>query len=77
MNIIKKTGKYIIKKVSKSAVGKAVRWGFWGALCFFGPTSVIGAVGIQGLIVGAIVTHSGIIEYSTGKVIESKVLVEE
>ena len=69
-NLIKRSGKYIVKKISKSAVGRAVKYCFWGILCFYGPTSVIGVVGIQGLIAGAVVTHSGVIEYSAGKIID-------
>jgi len=70
-SFVKKSGKYIVKKISKSAVGRAFKYAFWGTLCFYGPTSVIGIVGIQGLIAGAAITHSGLVEYSAGKMIDT------
>ena len=68
--MIKKFGKYIVRKISGSVVGKVIKYGFWTTLCFFGPGPVIATVGIQGLVVAGIAAHSGIVEYGTTKVIE-------
>lgn len=72
-NIIKKTGKYVIKKISRTVVGRGVKWAFWGLICFYGPGPVVAAVGINGLLVGAAVAHSGIVEYSAEKMIDKTI----
>ncbi len=69
----KSVGKYVFKKISKSVIGRGAKWAFWGIVCFYGPGPIIAAVGINALIVGAAVTHSGIIEYSTGKLIDKTI----
>lgn len=65
--MFKQFGKYITKKITGSIVGKAVKYGFWTTLCFFGPGPVIAAVGIPALAIVGITAHSGLIEYGTGK----------
>ena len=67
--MFKRFGKYIVKKISGSLVGKVVKYGFWSAFFFFGPGTVITAVGVPGLAVAAATAHSGIIEYTTEKAI--------
>ena len=66
--MFKKIGKYIAKKVTKSVIGKAVKYGFWTLLFMF-PGTAVGAVGVTGVAVGAGVVHSGIIEYSASSLI--------
>ena len=66
--MFKKIGKYVLKKVTKSAIGKAVKYGFWTVLLMF-PGTAIGAVGVTGVAVGAGVVHSGIIEYGASSLI--------
>ena len=69
----KRSGKYVVKKVSKSAVGKAVKWAFWGIVCFYGPMAVIGTIGVNGLLISAAAAHSGLAEYSAGKIIDRNI----
>ena len=66
---IKKGVKFIISKTTNYIAKKTVRWGFWVLLCFLGPGSVITTIGVKGLITAAVVTHSGIIEYTTNKAV--------
>ena len=61
--MIKSFGKYIAKKVTGLFAGKAVKYGFWSAVVFFGPGPIIATVGIPGLAVAALTAHSGAIEY--------------
>jgi len=67
---MKKVGKYLTAKVAGSVVGKVVKYGFYSILMFFGPTSVIGVVGIAGLAVSGLIVHSGAIEYGTNKAVQ-------
>lgn len=67
---MKKCGKYVIKKLTKSGVGKAINWMFWSLLCFYGPGPVIGMIGVRGLIVAAVATHTNVIGYSTEKIVD-------
>lgn len=71
--MIKVVGEYILDKTTKTIVGKVIKWGFWSGVFFFGPVSIIATVGVEGLVAGAVLVHSGIIEYGTSKAI-SKVL---
>ena len=65
--MIKKFGKYIVKKISGNLVGRTVKYGFWTAMCFFGPITVVSTVGVPVVAVAAITAHSGIVEYGTSK----------
>ena len=67
---IKKCGKYVIKKLSTSVVGRAVNWTFCTLLCFYGPGPIIATIGIRGLILAAVATQSNIIGYSTSKIVD-------
>ena len=71
---MKRIGSYIVQKVTSSAVGKVIRASFWGLLCLLGPGAVISTVGVTGVAVGAAVVHSGLIEYSAGKVVSKKLI---
>ena len=66
-----KIGSYIVNKVTKSVVGKAVRYGFW-SLLFFCPGAMIGAVGYTGVVVSAAAVHSGLVEYGASSLIVKK-----
>jgi len=68
--MLKRIGKYIIGKVTGSAVGKAAKWGFWSSVLFFGPAPIIGAIGIPGLAVAAVAVHSGVLEYTATKTVD-------
>lgn len=61
---------YVITKVTHMAVGRLVKWGFWSAV-LFAPITVVSTVGIPILAVTALTVHSGIIEYTTTKLIYS------
>jgi len=67
--MIKSFGKYIVSKISGSIVGKVLKYSLWSSLFFFGPGAVVATVGVPTLAVVAITAHSGIVEYSAGKVI--------
>jgi uncharacterized protein (DUF697 family) len=67
--MLKSLGKYIVGKMSGTAVGRVAKWGFWTGLIFFGPTPIIGAIGITGLTATAITVHSGILEYTATKTV--------
>ena len=67
--MIVNTSKYLFKKITSKGLGKVARWGFVSVLAFFGPGAVVGVVGLEGLIITGIVTHSGLIEYTTEKLI--------
>lgn len=69
----KKGGKWVIKKISKSAVGRAAKYAFWGILAFYGPGPVIATVGIRGLLVAGMAAHSGIVEYTAGKIVDKTI----
>ena len=62
-------GKYIVGKLSSSMAGKAVKYSFWGLICFFGPVAVVSTVGVPGLALAAVTVHSGLIEYGTQKAV--------
>ena len=70
--MLKKAYKYVIKKTTESAIGKIVRYSFC-SLFFMFPGTAISTVGISGVIMTGIVLHSGIIEYTTGKIISKKI----
>jgi len=57
------------KSTATSLVGKAAKYSFWTLLCFFGPQAVISTIGVTGLATAAVVTHSGLIEYTADKII--------
>ena len=65
-----KIGKYLFNIVEKLKIGKVARWGFLSVITFFGPGPIIAMVGIEGLIVTAAITQSGIIEYTGEKIVE-------
>ncbi len=67
--MFKRFGKYITEKITGNLIGKAAKYGFWTTLCFFGPGPMIATMGVPVLTAVAITTHSGIIEYGTGKFI--------
>ena len=69
--MLKKVGKYVVGKVTKSVVGKAVKWGFWTVLLMF-PGTALATVGVTGVVVGAATVHSGIIEYGASALICKK-----
>ena len=70
--MFKKIGKYIAGSVTKSVVGKAVRYGFW-SLILFCPGAMIGAVGYTGVAVSAAAVHSGVVEYSASRLLVNKI----
>ena len=70
--MLRRASKYITEKVTKSVVGKIVRWGFWSVVLLC-PTAIVGTVGIPALAVAAITVHSGVIEYGTSKIITNKI----
>ena len=74
-SILKNTSKYIFKKISKTAVGRGARWAFW-SLLFLYPATAVTTVGVSGIMAGAAFAHSGIIEYSAGKVIDKAIKTE-
>ena len=61
---------YLITKVTHMAVGRFVKWGFWSVV-LFAPVTVVSTVGVPVLAVTALTVHSGIIEYTTTKLIYS------
>lgn len=61
---------YVITKVTHMAVGRLVKWGFWSAV-LFAPVTVVSTVGLPVLTITAITVHSGLIEYTTTKLIYS------
>jgi len=65
--MFKRIGKYVAKKITGSLIGKAVKYGFWSSICFFGPGPIIATVGVPVLVVTGITAHSGVIEYGAGK----------
>lgn len=67
--MIKNFGKYIVKKISGTVVGRVVKYSFWGAFFFFGPGSVVATVGVPALAIAAVTAHSGLVEYSASKAI--------
>ena len=70
--MLKEIGKYITKKLTGTAVGKVAKWGFWGLL-FACPGTMIGTVGVTGIVVAGATVHSGIVEYTASKIIEKKI----
>lgn len=64
-----KLGNYLLKKAKSKTIGKIARWGFISVLTLFGPGSVVGVIGIEGLIAATAITQSGIIEYSCDKIL--------
>lgn len=71
--MLKEFGSYIASKVTKSVVGKAVKWGFW-SLVLFCPGGMITAIGYQGIVISAVTVHSGIIEYGASSIVSKKIL---
>ena len=61
-------GKYVAGKITQSVIGKAVKYGFW-SLVVCCPTSLIAAVGFQGIAISALAVHSGLIEYGASKIV--------
>ena len=61
---------YVVQKVSNMVVGRLVKWGFWSVV-LFAPVTVVSTVGVPVLAVTALTVHSGIIEYTTTKLIYS------
>ena len=67
--MLRKASKYISEKVTKSIVGKIVRWGFWSVVLLC-PTAIVGTVGIPALAVAAITVHSGVIDMELAKLLQ-------
>ena len=66
--MISRIKKYVSQKITESLVGKAVKWGFWSALFMF-PGTMVGTVGVSGIVVAAATVHSGIVEYTASSLI--------
>ena len=67
--MLKKITKYVAGKISGVAAGRAAKWGFWSAVWFIGPTAFLSPVGIAGLATAAVVTHSGVLDYTASKAV--------
>lgn len=73
---LKRFGKYVIKKMTSNAIGKAIRYGIGGLFCYFGPvtaaTTIIatGPVGIvtTGTILG-VVYGTNLVENNLSKLV--------
>ena len=70
--MLKNIGKSLTSSISGSLVGKAVKWGFWTTLVLFGPGTVVAAIGVQSVMIVGIAAHSGLVEYTTSKIIDYK-----
>lgn len=68
---INKMGKYAVSKITKFIFKKAFRWTFWGLFAFYGPGPIIATVGVRGLITGAVILYSGVLEYTANKTISN------
>jgi len=66
--MLKKIGKYIVKKATSNVVGKTVKYVFWGLVMMF-PGTMLSTVGVTGIVATGVAVHSGIVEYSTSKII--------
>lgn len=69
--MFKKVGKYVAEKITQSAIGQGVKWGFWTILFMF-PGTIITTVGVTGVVAAAATVHSGLIEYGATKMISRK-----
>ena len=65
-------GKYVASKITKSVVGKAIKYGFY-SLVVICPGTLISAVGFQGVAVSAVVIHSGIIENGASMIVSKSI----
>lgn len=70
---LKQKGKKMFSWISGKVISNFTKWSFWGALSLFGPGPVIGVVGIQGLIALGAMSHSGLVEKISAKVINAMI----
>ncbi len=66
--MIKTTGNYIVR-IGGKLIGRIAKWGFWTAITIFGPGPIISVVGVPGLVAGAVISQTGLIEYYTKKIL--------
>ena len=71
IKMLHRVKRFLVKKATQSAVGKAVRWGFWSLLIFC-PGAMLTTVGVSGLVVTAATVHSGVIEYGASTLLAKK-----
>lgn len=55
--MIKGIGKVLIKGIRKIAGTKIIRWGFISTVAIVGPGPIIATIGVQGLVISAIITQ--------------------
>lgn len=73
--MLKKFGKYLLRKITNSTLGNFIKWSLWGLLCFYGP-GLIPIIGFEGLALTSVVVYSGIIENSVANTVTKNIIQE-
>jgi hypothetical protein len=67
--MLKKVGKYLLKKITNISIKKSIKYGILSIFWFYG-FALLGILGIEGIAVVGGLTYFGVLDYGIDKIIK-------
>ena len=73
--MFKRRAKSLFSWIGGKVISNLTKLAFWTSISFFGPGAVVSAIGIEGILAAAVLSHSGLVEYTGKKLISRTIII--